>query len=254
MDVLHTKVMNQRGSSQGDQKDVPSHSITDVLCSFPVRLFCYAVIALGLVQALYAGLLAKGPDFIGAENGPVELAQVYLALLASAGFFYAAYRTRRGRAGLITCAAMVGYAAARESDSIFEAVFFDDAYKWLVGLPLFLGAIASLWIDRRRVIADAMWLVRQPAVTLFAIGGIYLCTFCQILDRPDMWTSISSAGEATTTKAMVEEFAELFAYAILAFSGIEALALAHRLDEVVMSDSLDVDKATSSDQPLKIAA
>jgi hypothetical protein len=149
---------------------------------------------------------------------------------------------------------MVGYAAARESDSIFEAVFFDDAYKWLVGLPLFLVAVASLWIDRRRVVADAMWLVRQPAITLFAIGGIYLCTFCQILDRPDMWNSISSTGEATATKAMVEEFAELFAYAILAFAGIEALALAHRLDACVMSGSVDAEKTAKPAEHLKIAA
>ncbi|QDT10411.1 hypothetical protein [Planctomycetes bacterium K23_9] len=212
-------------------------SIADVLVSFPARLACYAVIAFALVQVLFIGLLARGTSFIGAENGPVEMAQVYLALFASACLFYAAYRCRRGRAGLITCAAMVGYAAARESDSIFETLLFDDAYKYLVGLPLFLVAVTALLIDRRRVVREAMWLVRQPAITLFALGGIYLCTFCQVLDRPDMWTSISSLEERTQTKAMVEEFAELFAYAILAFAGIEALAMAHRLDSDVESDS-----------------
>ena len=234
--------------------DFTDWSWSDVACSFPVRLTFYGVIAFALFQGLYLGLNRWGSPFIGAENGPVEMTQVYLAIFTSACFFYAAYWCRVGRAGLIVCAAMVGYAAARESDSIFESMFFEDAYKYLVGLPMLLVALAALWVDRRKVIGEALWLVRQPAVTLFAIAGIYLCCMCQVLDRPDFWVEISSETEASNVKAMVEEFAEIFAYLALAFSGVEALAMAHGLDEVaqyqldVSAEHLDADHTVGSPQ------
>ncbi|NND96987.1 MAG: hypothetical protein HKN47_06625 [Pirellulaceae bacterium] len=212
----------------------PTWTYADAMVSFPARLTCYAAIAFVLFQALFLGVGYVGPQFIGSENGPVETAQVYLAILAAACLLYAAYHCRRGRAGLITCATMVAYAAARESDSMIEAMLFHDAYQWVIGLPLFLIAITALIIDRRRVVPDAMWLVRQPAVTLFALGGIYLCTACQMLDRPDLWIGISEIAEADSTKAMIEEFAELFAYLTIAFGGIEALAMAHGLDVVAV--------------------
>lgn len=236
----------------------PRLTLASVMVSFPARLTCYAIIAFVLVHAVFLGLIRSGSGFIGAENGPVEMAQVYLALFTSICMFVAAFRSRRGRAGLITCGAMVGYAAARESDTIFETVFFDDAYKYLVGLPLLVASLTALAIDRRRVVRDALWLVRQPAVAFFALGGIYLCTFCQILDRPDIWRGISSPDEAMQTKAMVEEFAELFAYAILGFSGIEALALAFGLDvvETPATNDTPVDRSDGIDldPPIRIAA
>ncbi|MGB7346326.1 MAG: hypothetical protein WBD20_19060 [Pirellulaceae bacterium] len=223
-----------------------SWSITDALFSFPSRLFCYAVITFVLFQAVFFCITQYGSGFVGVENGPVEMAQVYLAIIASLCLFYTAYRCRRGRAGLIACAAMVGYAAARESDSLFEAALFDDAYKWLVGLPMLLITVSALWIDRRRVVPDAMWLVRQPSVTMFAIAGIYLCAVCQLFDRPDMWTEITAATEASAAKAMVEELVELFAYLLLAFSGVEGLAMAHQLDEAnsatVTQDDIVVER------------
>ena len=219
-------------SEDSDQKeDAPKGwSIGQLLVSFPTRLTFYGVLTIGLFQLVYYKLSQVGPEFVGAENGPVEMAQVYLAIFASCCLFYAATKIRRGRAGLIVCAAMVAYAAARESDTIFEAMLFDDAYKYLVGLPMLLIALAALVIDRRRIVPDAMWLVRQPAIALFAFAGIYLCGVCQVFDRPEMWSSITDPAEAETIKATVEEFAELFAYLMLAFSGIESLALVHRLD------------------------
>ncbi len=44
-----------------------------------------------------------------------------------------------------------------------------------------------------------------------------------------MWVGISNPAEAKATNAMIEEFAELFAYLLLAFSGLEA-AIAARQD------------------------
>ena len=233
----------------GLHEDDTSWTWGELVFSFPVRLGCYAVMALGVFQGVYYGVEAFGSEFAGAENGPVENAQVLLAIVSAVCFFYAAFCMRKGRAGMIVCGAMVGYAAARESDNTFEALFFDDAYKWLVGLPLFLIALSALWIYRSRVVRDALWLVRQPAVALFAIAGIYLCTMCQVLDRPEFWSGISSQDEANATKAMIEEFAELFAYLALAFAGIEALAMAHQLDEpAANSELLQFPSGNEADQ------
>lgn len=226
-------------------------SLAELACSYPARLFAYAIITFALFQGVFYGLLRSGSGFIAAENGPVESAQVYLAIFAALCLFYTAYRSRRGRAGLIVCAAMVGYAAAREADSIFEALFFDDAYKWLVGLPMLAIAITALWVDRKRVIPDALWLVRQPSVTMFAIAGIYLCAVCQLYDRPAMWSEITGGATADTAKATIEEFAELFAYVLLGFSGIEGLAMAHDLDNV--AEVACEDPVTVVEQP-RIAA
>ncbi len=198
-----------------------------ILRSYPARLTLYAVVIFLIYQALYLGVRDHGPASFSAENGPVEFAQAVLAMMTAIALFYAASCCRRGRAGTIACAAMVACAAAREADSTFESLFFEDAYRWLVGFPMLLVASLALWIDRRRVVEEALWLVRQPSVTMFALAGIYLCGFCQILDRPALWQGTGFQGEANATKAMIEELAELFAYLLLFASGIEGIILAH---------------------------
>ena len=65
----------------------------------------------------------------------------------------------------------------------------------------------------------------SPTCDSFAIAGIYLCFVCQFFDRPEMWTTIRNPTDAVHTKAMVEEYTELFAYLLLAFSGIESAIL-----------------------------
>ena len=194
--------------------------------SYPARLTAYGFVAFSVCQLVFMAIRVNGIGFAALENGPVEKAQVWLALFACGCLFYSASRMRVGRTGLILCACMVGYAAARECDTWFEAVFFDDAYKYLGGKTLYAFASIAFYRGRKHVFRESLALVRSPSITIFAIAGIYICSLCQVIDRPDLWLAIGETAEAETTKAAVEEFAELFGYLLLAFSGIEAVAMA----------------------------
>lgn len=209
--------------------ETQSPSISMILRSYAFRLGAFAVITLVVFEAVFTAIEFRGARQMGVENGPIEQAQVALALIGAAALFLAAWWTSTGRAVLVVCGAVVAYAAARESDWLFESLLFDDAYKWVVGLPLAILVLFAVFIDRRRCISDVMSLIRHPAATLFVIAGIYLCVVCQALDRPGLWVGINDTSDAAVaTKAMVEEYAELFAYALLAFAGIEAAIFAHR--------------------------
>lgn len=197
-----------------------------IIFSYPMRLVCYGVVALLATQIVFETIRQYGIEWVAQENGPLEQAQVWLALFASGCLFYSALRMRSGRTVLIVCACLVGYAAARECDTWFETVFFDDAYKYLAGIPLLLIGIRALYLGRHHFIDEAINLARTPAITIFAIAGIYICSICQVLDRPDLWVAVGTGVDGLITKSMVEEFSELFGYLMLAFSGIESVAMA----------------------------
>lgn len=222
--------------------DTSTPPLGAILRSYPFRLGLYAIATLVLFQAVFWAIKTYGSETLSIENGPIEMAQVVLALVASAGLFYAASRAVVGRAGLVVCGAIVTYAAARESDLLMETLFFDDAYKYLVGIPMM---VLCGWIvvrKRRNLIGETMWLLRQPAATLFGIAGIYLCFVCQSFDRPDMWGAITNGAQVEATKAMVEEYAELFAYLLLAFSGFEATILVRQMRASESTADLETDE------------
>jgi hypothetical protein len=54
-----------------------------------------------------------------------------------------------------------------------------------------------------------------------------------------MWAGLSNTAEAATTKALVEEFAELFAYLLLACSGFEAAIQARQHGVAAASEQQD---------------
>lgn len=205
--------------------------------SYPVRLAVYGLITLLVFQGVFALLQVRGLAWLAAENGPLELAQVGLLLLAVAGTAVAIRWSPAGKAVMATTCAVTIYAAARESDQWFETVFFDDAYKWLVGLPVALLLAPAIWRERHQFVADALWIAQKPGATLFAAGGICLCCFCQILDRPLFWPSEGIDGQLGLHKAMVEESAELFAYLLIAFSGLEAMISAAEDRAAAQEDS-----------------
>ncbi len=207
-----------------------SDRLTRLITSYPVRLTAYGITAFAIFQLVVSLLESHGANWLGAENGPLEMSQVVLATFTAISFAFAATKSKAGRAGLVGCAVMVAYAAAREADMIFESLLFEDAYKYVVGIPVLLIGLTTFVIYRKSIVADALWLVRQPAVTMFAIAGIYLCAMTQILDRPIVWSEVPVATQEAkdglmATKGVVEESAELFAYLLLAFSGVEALIL-----------------------------
>ena len=198
--------------------------IARVARSYPFRLCVYAAVTVAFFQGLY--LLATHSDIgsLGAENGPIEVAQVVLVVFAAALFYRAYRRANRGRSGLLVCGALLTYAAARELDSVFESLLFDDAYKYLVGLPLLLIVARAVASRREHFLEDCLWLLGGPSATMFFVGGLFLCCICQFLDRSAVWASISSPTETAAIKVLIEESMELFAYLLLAFSGVEAAA------------------------------
>ncbi|MCM2370141.1 hypothetical protein [Aporhodopirellula aestuarii] len=193
---------------------------------YPYRLVSFGIFSVIVYQFTYWGVTSWGVEAMGRENGLIENTQVVLATVTALCLFYAALIAKIGQAGLVACASMTGYAAAREADTFFEMFFFDDAYKWLVGLPLLLVTLVTIFRLRRTFIKESLWFMQQPAATLFVIGGVFLCGFCQILDRPDMWASAGRPEQMQPTKELMEELAELFAYLLLAYSGVETIIVA----------------------------
>lgn len=198
---------------------------TAILFSYPTRLIVYAAIVLCACQFVLYMVQHHGIESIAHEYGPVEKSQIWLAMFASGCLFFASTRVRIGQTGLIICACMVGYAAARESDSWFERVFFDDAYKYMAGIPLAAIALFAFYRGRKRFFVEAPELLRTPAITIFTFAGIFICTVCQSLDAPELWASIGASWDAEVMKAAVEEFAEMFGYLLLAFAGTEAVTM-----------------------------
>ena len=211
--------------------------------NYPIRLAIYGAIALLTSQYVFSMIAVHGIGYSGQENGPVERAQVVLALFTSVALFFAASRCGVGRTGLILCACLVGYAAARECDRWFETVFFDDAYKYLAGIPLATVFVIALYRGRTVVLRESHWLLRTPAMTIYACGGIFICSVCQVLDRPDLWSAVPQGDSTELTKSAVEEMAELFGYLLLAFSGIESILMTFAQQQTVaLSLSTETDE------------
>lgn len=212
--------------------------------AYPFRLCVFGVIV-GIVYAvLHESQVAIGPS-LGRENGPIEIAQVVFALIATLGFAVAAVRSRIGKTGLVVCGGMLAYAAARESDLWFETFLFEDAYKYVVGVPVILVVGGMLIFQRDRVVRETLHLLNQPAATLFIVAGIFLAFVCQTLDRPGMWPSVDHQA-----KSMIEETVELFAYMLFAFSSSEAVWFAN---STIFGEQAKFE-TKSKRPPLRIAA
>ena len=214
---------------------------------YPLRLACFGVFCAVLYAGVYATIESMG-GAAGAENGPLELLQVGFAIIASCLFLRAAWISPRGVAGLATCGAMMAYASARESDQWFEAVFFDDAYKYLVGIPAILLVFSVAWRYRRGILQQTTDLLNEPPATLFILGGVYLAFVCQMLDRPSVWGNLHMASDTASIKPMIEEAMEVFAYATIAYSAIESIIFARK------SKSSMVKKDHEQPATIRIAA
>ena len=195
-------------------------------------VFCAGTFATFAV--IYLASKMYPPESLSAENGPLELLQVGFVGAASLMLFFAAMVSDRGRAGLTVMASLAGYATAKEMDSVFEALLFDDAYKYVAAIPLMVVATVVLWRERQNVIRDAAWLMNQRTTTMFVIAGLYLFCVCQVIDGPVFWrhdatladSVWSGSSETQAVKQMVEEYCEVFAYAVLGFAGAEAVVMA----------------------------
>jgi hypothetical protein len=223
------------------------------LTSYPVRLVVYGLITMAVFEALYALLQSRGAVVVASESGPIERIQVVCLLLGAVGIGVAVWWTPIGRAVLVATGATAVYAAARESDSWFEANFFNDAYKWLIGAPLAMIVVSVAYRERSKLIDETLRMSVRPGSTLFTIAGIYLCFFCQLLDRPGFWSEAGISVGVNSQKLLVEESAELFAYLLIAYSGCEAL-IAARHDRRLMSDRSSTARSSTSLNTIRRAA
>ena len=229
-------------------------TLSQFVRSYAFRMGIYAAFTFVLFEVIYNAVKIYGAEVVAAENGPIEMSQMVLAIVGAVALFLAARFTPAGRAGLVVCGAVVAYAAAREGDQLFETLLFDDAYKWLVGVPMLVLGTTFVVIDRKRLLGDVMWLMKHPVATLFAIAGIYLCFVCQIYDRPEMWGGLTTTTEGEATKALIEEYAELFAYVLLALSGVEAAFLAYGRRAEMLATDASSSEVERQDPEVRIAA
>lgn len=218
-----------------------------------VRLVLFGIMSFATYASIYLLATSESASFLSSENGPLESLQVALVGSASLMFFIAAIKSHTYRACLTVMGAMAGYAAAREMDTVFESLLFDDAYKYVVGLPMLAAVGWTAWHDRARLMSDWAGLSRQPAFTLFMIGGLYLICVCQALDSPAFWgeaTSTTTADNIAShpTKQMVEEYCEVFAYLLIGFSGVESIVMtfAGRKEQLDTESSSDSAASTIS--------
>ena len=185
----------------------------------PVRFALYAAALVGGGHLLVAAVVARGTGF-AAEDGPLELAQVAVAAGGAALLILAAHRTAAGRAGLAACAGALLYAAARECDGWFERTFFDDAYKYLAGLPIAAAVGFIAWRDRRNWPESLRWC-GHPSAGLFLCGGLQVVAVAALLERPALWLFVDDFDQAEAMKRVVEECCELAGYAALAAGSLE---------------------------------
>jgi len=219
-----------------------------------MRLIIYGVITCGVFELSYALLCSGGVAWLAEENGPLELAQVAFLLTAVAGFTWAAVLSPADRNVLVITGCLTLYAAARESDKWFETMLFDDSYKWLVGYPAAIFILFLLYKHRGRMIEDTLRIAQKPSSTLFAIGGIYLCFFCQIIDRPMYWYASGSTDGGGFQKSFVEENAELFAYLLIVFSSVEAVISGYQQRAAQQRDNTPAKETSISEPTIRTAA
>lgn len=224
------------------------------MASYPTRLILYGVVTIGVFELSYALLCAGGVAWLAEENGLLELTQVGFLLAAVAGFTWAAVLSPADRNVLIITGCLILYAAARESDTWFETMLFDDAYKWLVGFPAAIVILFVLYKNRGQMLEDTLRIAMKPSLTLFAIGGIYLCFFCQIADRPMYWYASGSADGGGLQKSLVEENAELFAYLLIVFSSVEAVISAYQQRVAQQRSNTIETEIDVREQPVRTAA
>ena len=218
---------------------------------YPWRVAGFSV----ATAAIYTGIaetVRHAPISAAAEGGTLENLQVASALTACVGFAVAARRTHFGRAALTVCAAALAYAAARELDTVFETYLFDDAYKYLVGLPAGVICVGVCWAARKDLVGETLAMLRHPAATLAAVSATYLLFVCQTFDRPLMWTAAGT--QADVIKPVIEETAEVFAYLVIAYAALESWFMAsasRRGDETpvqTVESPLRIDPATINDR------
>lgn len=194
-----------------------------LLVGYPARL-CFYAACTALIMRLVLQLVSLGDlKTLASENGPIENCQIIVLILASLLAGLASTVSIENRT-LNTCLAVVFLcAAAREADDWFATYFFDDAYKWLVCLPLMVLAASLCWKSRTHLYYQMIAFLSKPYATLIIFSILMVVTLGQTLDRSSFWPDVDSSPSLGNQKAVVEETLELFAYLTLLFGANELL-------------------------------
>ena len=194
-----------------------------LLVGYPARL-CFYAACTALLMHLVLQLVSLGDlKTLSSENGPIEVSQIVVLILAGLLAGIASTVSKENRT-LNTCLAVVFLCAAgREADDWFATYFFDDAYKWLVCLPLMVLAAFLCWKSRTHLYYEMITFLSKPHATLIIFSILMVVTLGQTLDRSSFWPNVDSSPSLGNQKAVVEETLELFAYLTLLFGANELL-------------------------------
>lgn len=188
---------------------------------YPIRMLFYTAITALAMQLTLRVIQKDSLEHLASENGPIEVAQfAILILAASIAGFASRVATRIGTA-IFGLSAALFCAASREADDWFAMLVFDDAYKWLVCLPLISIVALEFWKNRESIYYQCAELLSLPYGTVLAFAIVLIGTLCQTLDRTSFWPTISAAPMVGDQKSVIEETVELFGYLLILFSTTE---------------------------------
>ncbi|TWU18501.1 hypothetical protein [Allorhodopirellula heiligendammensis] len=187
-----------------------------------LRFLIYGLFAIVMGQIIVWNLNSLGVAALASENGVLEWVQVAFLAFAS-GLSACAFCTSRSGStiyGLIAC--VTAYATAKECDTFFEAALFDDAYKYVAGVPLALLAGFLLYRGRMRFVNEISECIGYRWFGIFVTAGILLASLCQLLDSAHFWETFEQSLTLQDAKRLVEETSELYAYYFMSVAAVES--------------------------------
>lgn len=188
---------------------------------YPIRMLIYAAIA-ALTMHLTLQVVEKDSlEHLASENGPIEIAQFAILILAASIAAYASKISPHLSTAIFSLSAGLFCAASREADDWFASMVFDDAYKWLVCLPLIAVVSLKFWKSRETIYHQCNEILSKPYGTTLAFTILMIGTLCQTLDRSSFWPTISVDPIVGDQKSVIEETVELFGYLLILFSTME---------------------------------
>lgn len=188
-----------------------------------VRFAAYAALVAFTFEWLVMAGSHGDPVALVRDDGPLENAQLLLAVFVAGMFAYLAGRIPAQRDLFQIMAGLAYVAGARELDNLTLTMGSRHAYK-LIALPGLLYAGAALLRARTRIFDDVRNLARTPAFGLLFVGFLAVVAYGQVFGQKELWMALVAEGNYRPVKDLVEEGTELFGYVLIAIGAIEAWA------------------------------
>lgn len=189
-----------------------------------LRLLVYALVTAAVFQCVVIIAIDGHADLLGSEYGPIECAQLVLALVAGAVLLTAARRGDTMPTVLTIGALAAWFAAAREADRFLADILFSDANK-IVMTAVAVLAVVVMIRGRGRIGAELALLVRTSGFQFLFCGWLVVVVYAQITGQKQLWQAVMGDSYLRSAKNTLEELPELFGYLLLVFGGFEAWVL-----------------------------